>query len=66
MRSPPPAPVRAAVLVVEHDPLLGDPLVAQLAADGHAVRLARRSHDRHRPARGQPARASRAAAPPGI
>src|SRR5580698_592563 len=41
MRSPPPAPVRAAVLVVAHDPLLGDPLVAQLAADGHAVRLAR-------------------------
>ncbi|HWX46226.1 MAG TPA: response regulator transcription factor [Solirubrobacteraceae bacterium] len=30
-----------AILVVDHDPLVGEPIVEQLAADGYPVRLAR-------------------------
>jgi DNA-binding response OmpR family regulator len=41
MRSDGRAIVPAAILVVEHDVLLGAPLVEQLAADGYPARLAR-------------------------
>ena len=45
----------SSILVVEHDPEIGGPLVEQLAADGYSARLARSAEHARVLARASPA-----------